>query len=538
MASISSRPKRKRAHSKREILGPIGRRSNSTRHSAAKPPRPAAAQRLPNDVLWYLARTFLWRPGDVYELARASRGLWVVLEKEIYITDVAAVRSRHARALDPVRTTLLHWAAVAGRAATLDKALAAARLVWPPYVDYQHARCGHAASHFAAHYGRLGAVQRLAGLGTAVCDVAAPSGWVCPAPQRLASILERLLPGRFRVPPDCLVHSREFPFRIDALGLAILKGHEAVAWYLMRHYEERRAVEEKIISPLHLAAFVGMPKIVEAILAKGTDVNFRCRHVEDSTPLQWAVAGASGLGRKETVLLLMQHGADRNIVDRRGHTALDWAIGFKVPENVYLLLTESAEIPPRHSWSPSLVETWTKRLQKCMADDCFLDCTKFIIQRCQGLPETCLKLCAHSTFWDIDRSWDEPGSVSTATKNMETKRWLVEEGIGLGVLSRGARESWMQEELFTGRAFLHYAAGSSDMGPELLRQIMEQRPQDVNVLDAKGLTPLELALGYRCQPLKAQALVEHGANQKLCFGGDRARADIDQQIRGFVDEED
>jgi hypothetical protein len=124
--------------------------------------------------------------------------------------------------------------------------------------------------------------------------------------------------------------------------------------------------------------------------------------------------------------------------------------------------------------------------------------------------------------------------VSKASKNIETKRWHVKEGIGLGMLSKGchraelqsgaggstattlsvsmnnanhAGDGWIQEELFLGRSFLHYAAGSNDVGPALLGQVLARRAHDVNIADARGLTPLELALGYRCQPRKVQLLI-------------------------------
>ena len=172
------------------------------------------------------------------------------------------------------------------------------------------------------------------------------------------------------------------------------------------------------------------------------------------------------------------------------------------------------------------------------ADDVLLDCTKFILGSCPRLPEECLKLCAQSTFWDVDRSWDDSGSASTASKNLETKRWLVVEGIGLGVLSKGARQDWMQEELFQGRCFLHYAAGSTDVDAELLEMAIKQRPHDINIIDCKGLAPLELALGYRCIPDKVKLLLRCGANPALCYGGERAREDVDRQIEQLAQEDD
>ncbi|ETS79426.1 hypothetical protein PFICI_09279 [Pestalotiopsis fici W106-1] len=498
-------------------------------------------QSLPDDVLYYLARTFLWEPTDIFDLARTSRSLWGILEREIYITDVFAVQYHVSRGLEAPRTTLLHWAALAGRTDILSKALAAAKLVWTGYMNFQHSKCGHAAIHFAAHYGRLEVVRALQrekeeGRASSV-DMTAASGWMCPAPQRLQSILQRLTPGQFRVPPEYMLQDEDFPFKIDALGLAILKGHRDVAMHLLDIYDAERIEEEKIFPPLHLAAFVGMAEVVESILSRGINVSAVCKHVANSVAIHWAAAGSSKDENTQTLRILREYGADITIRDSVGRTPLDWAIGFKNADNVlYLLKRSIRSLAPGHL--ANQVEEWTKRLQRCMADDLLLDCTKFILKHCPRLPEECLKLCVQSTFWDIDRSWDEAGCVSTSSKNLATKRWLVDKNIGLGVLSKGARQSWMQEELFQGRCFLHYAAGSTDIDAELLALAIQKRPHDIDVVDAKGLTPLELALGYRCIPEKVKLLLRSGANPALCYGGERARADVDRQIEQLTLEEE
>lgn len=464
----------------------------------------------------------------------------------------------------------------------VGKALAAARMVWDGYVDFQHAKCGHAAVHFAAHYGRLEVVRALrqeskgnkkpsstssSSSSSSPCttaplvDMTAASGWTCPAPQRLHSILQRLTPGRFRVPPEYMLQDEGYPFKIDALGLAILKGHCDVAMYLLEEmYDEKRIEQERIFPPLHLAAFVGMVEVVEAILSRGsTDVNTVCKHVANSMAMHWAAAGLGGNDERGlmTLNILRRAGADMTARDAVGRTPLDWAIGFKRVDNVLYLLKLSA-CPPRtpdhdlSNYHHQEVEEWTKRLQRCMADDVLLECTKFILERCcPDLPEECLKLCAQSTFWDIDRSsssssWDDEAgrpssSSSTASKNLATKRWLVENDIGLGVLSKGVGASWMQEELFQGRSFLHYAAGSTDVDAELLAAVLAKTlrrgKDEINVIDNKGLTPLELAQGYRCVPEKVQLLLRAGANPALCYGGERARADVDRQIEQLSLEE-
>jgi hypothetical protein len=119
----------------------------------------------------------------------------------------------------------------------------------------------------------------------------------------------------------------------------------------------------------------------------------------------WAVAGRGG-GKKllETIRLLVAYGMNPTLRDNRRRTALDWTIGFKVPESVRWLLETFPEPEPDSEatgpqpqyWPPDRVETWTKRLQRCMADDCFLECTQLIMDRYarRWLSEACLRLCA------------------------------------------------------------------------------------------------------------------------------------------------
>ena len=72
---------------------------------------------------------------------------------------------------------------------------------------------------------------------------------------------------------------------------------------------------------LHRAASDHRADIVEILLRHGADVEIRDDNGE--TALHWATGGS--LNNVKVVELLLSHGADVNAKDNRGWTALDWA---------------------------------------------------------------------------------------------------------------------------------------------------------------------------------------------------------------------
>lgn len=83
---------------------------------------------------------------------------------------------------------------------------------------------------------------------------------------------------------------------------------------------------ERGMTPLHCAAYCGDAAGLQACLAGGMDANARAEY-RGYTPLHWLchMAAAGGDSRVEMLQALIAHGADINLRNADGDTALDLA---------------------------------------------------------------------------------------------------------------------------------------------------------------------------------------------------------------------
>ena len=96
-------------------------------------------------------------------------------------------------------------------------------------------------------------------------------------------------------------------------------------------------------SPLHLAAFSGVPGAVQLVLDRGIDINARARSKFKNTPLQTALLS----GQLATARLLLEHGADPLVRQAHGFTPLQEAALHGRRDLVDLLLGAGAELDSR-----------------------------------------------------------------------------------------------------------------------------------------------------------------------------------------------
>ena len=96
-------------------------------------------------------------------------------------------------------------------------------------------------------------------------------------------------------------------------------------------------------TPLHLACFFDHPAIAEALILYGADVQARSRNAMQNAPLHAAAAGRS----RDSVRILLEHGADVNAQQEGGWTALHAASQNGDVEMVRLLIASGAHVHAR-----------------------------------------------------------------------------------------------------------------------------------------------------------------------------------------------
>ena len=128
------------------------------------------------------------------------------------------------------------------------------------------------------------------------------------------------------------------------LGLELFRrsGLRRSWFYYFRHHYGNPLVpglewKSEDIPPLFIAASVGVLGIVKVLLDSGHDVNECCAH---GTALETAAAQ----GQNAVLRLLLENGADPNLVDRDHHPPLQAAAGFGALESLKALIDSGAKL--------------------------------------------------------------------------------------------------------------------------------------------------------------------------------------------------
>lgn len=131
-------------------------------------------------------------------------------------------------------------------------------------------------------------------------------------------------------------------YKRTPLHTAASEGHAGVAEVLLSRGADVNARDEDKRTPLHGAADRGYPEVIEVLCSYGAEVNAH-DDKEGNTPLHLAIRYGKmhgSQGRQKTVLLLRQYGADINIRNASGETALTLANREGDRELISLLLPQ------------------------------------------------------------------------------------------------------------------------------------------------------------------------------------------------------
>jgi ankyrin repeat protein len=119
---------------------------------------------------------------------------------------------------------------------------------------------------------------------------------------------------------DAVEEAEGFYKGATPLLLAILEGHVKVAQLLIRQGARQGIADEKGRFPLPSAAEKGYDLVVRDLIRAGGEPNLKSGDNED-TPLMLA----AGLGHEKVVKVLLENGADKDLVNKFGEMALDIA---------------------------------------------------------------------------------------------------------------------------------------------------------------------------------------------------------------------
>ncbi|KAI1079703.1 ankyrin repeat-containing domain protein [Whalleya microplaca] len=413
----------------------------------------------------------------------------------------------------------LHWAAARGYTTTVRGFVRAALRIWPEFLDAKSVD-GHTAIHLAAKTGNIDIIQLLIDSGV---FSSAPSGYGSyqgsPTMHRL---LNRVASGTIQSNRCWYFLSTSYPrFGIDALGIAILNRHEEAAVCLLRHFDETFAARWQMVSPIHLAALAGLPRIVERMIVKGHDPNSICLQFRICRPLHMASMREDNTGVIQT---LLDNGASLDQVDCRGSGPVHWAVHHNCVANAVYLINAGAYFG-RSSWGNIPLKT-------CMKDDAMLPCTELILSKLSDSSisseeqDNMLKKSVHRAISCCNRK-----GIRCNTKTVRT---MIQRRIGLGTASSGLDEH-------DGTSSLHVAA-RSHCTQDLFELLLEQKPANINGKDNDGFTPLDHAIWNEMPDWKIALLLREGAFPSIHTGLKCRRIrgifEVSKELKGYCNFEE
>ena len=231
-----------------------------------------------------------------------------------------------------VRVTPLHWAAIEGDAADIQRALEAGADVNATEDLFG----GERALHWAAYTGRAAAVRVLLDAGAEI-DARDNSGETAvreairATDNAFVALAALLVAG---ADPEARSSSGETALH-EAVGVTVLRPDLAVH-FLRLFGADPNATDNQGATPMHYAVlqpwdrFTGGTLTASPIDPHGRDTPLEVARLDvkdndGQTPLHWVVSKLASAGDRRVMRWLLSQGVDVNAVDEHGSTALDWA---------------------------------------------------------------------------------------------------------------------------------------------------------------------------------------------------------------------
>lgn len=268
-----------------------------------------------------------------------------LFDKAEAITSLLIERGANVESSDGSGMRPLHFAARNGAIEVIKLLLGAKADV------NSRSNLGQTPLHLASIHMKMEAVNLLLTRGSGINEVD-KEGWTAlhnAAYNGHESIVETLLQKGALV--DAKAHSG-----LTALHVAAQDGHTNVIELLLRHKANLQCISS-MGSALHFAVYGGHGSAVRSLLDHG--INPALRDPLGATALH--VAAESPESTTDIIEMLLEHGADLNVVTQEGETALNLGIRRKYEGVVKVLLKHNAdcEITPKDGWRPLLAAVAT-----------------------------------------------------------------------------------------------------------------------------------------------------------------------------------
>jgi len=130
---------------------------------------------------------------------------------------------------------------------------------------------------------------------------------------------------------------------LDIFAACMAGADERVVELVSRQHDLTNSYSPDGWTPLHLAGFFNHPALTEALLTYGADVHARSQNSMANAPIHAAAAGRS----RESVRILLEHGADASARQAGGWTPLHAASQSGDVELVRLLIASGADLQAR-----------------------------------------------------------------------------------------------------------------------------------------------------------------------------------------------